>query len=87
MSASLALIVPAFIAATMIFVATPVCVVERLGPFKSLRRSAALTKGCRWRVFGMMIAMWLIGVIGAGIVEAVAHGVGPISLQSPPRGP
>jgi hypothetical protein len=76
-SASLALIVPTFIMATMIFVATPVCVVERLGPLKSLGRSAALTKGCRWRIFGMMMAVWLIGVTGAGILEALGDGVGP----------
>jgi hypothetical protein len=75
--AAIALIFPAFMVATMFYVATPVCVVERLGSFRSLGRSAALTKGARWRVFGMMIVVGLLGAIGTGLVEALAYGVGP----------
>jgi len=75
--AGLALIIPAFIVLTMLFVATPVCVVEGLGPVASLGRSADLTKGSRWRVFAMMFAIWLVGLIGTGIVEALADVAGP----------
>jgi len=75
--AAIALIFPAFIVMTMLYVATPVCVVERLGPFKSLGRSANLTKGSRWRVFGMICVVGFIGAIGSGMVEALAYAVGP----------
>lgn len=57
------LVVPGFIVATMFAVAVPVCVVEQAGPIQSLRRSAQLTKGNRWRLFGIwfLLAM-LVGI-------------------------
>jgi uncharacterized membrane protein len=62
------LIVPGFILFAMWFVATPPCVVEQLGPFRSLGRSAQLTKGHRWKVFGLFIVLMLISaVIGGGV--------------------
>jgi hypothetical protein len=63
----LMLLVPGYILLVMWYVATPACVVERLGPFASLNRSAELTKGHRWEVFGMIM---LIG-IPAAIIGAV----------------
>jgi hypothetical protein len=74
---AIALIVPFFIVGTILFVATPVCVVERLGPFQSLGRSAALTKGSRWRLFGMLIVIWLIALISGGLTEALIGVAGP----------
>lgn len=53
------LIVPAFIFLTMFFVALPACVVEKLGPIRSMGRSAALTKGHRWKVFGIIIIIFI----------------------------
>jgi hypothetical protein len=53
MLASLLFVVPGIIVALSYFVITPVCVLEGLGPVASLRRSAALTKGLRWRIFGL----------------------------------
>src|SRR6266852_3996446 len=44
----LLLFIPGLILLTMWFVATPVCVVEQLGPFRSMGRSSQLTKGHRW---------------------------------------
>jgi hypothetical protein len=75
--AALALIFPAFMVMSMWYVATPVCVVERLGPFGSMGRSAVLTKGSRWRVFGMVVVVGIVGAMGSGMVEALAIGVGP----------
>jgi uncharacterized membrane protein len=40
-------------------VAGPVCVVERLGPMKSLGRSRELTKGHRWKIFGLTLLLLL----------------------------
>jgi len=39
---------------TMWFVATPACVVEGLGVSRSMERSAQLTRGHRWKIFGMI---------------------------------
>ncbi len=63
------LIVPGFILYSMWFVGLPVCVVERLGPWKSLKRSAELTKGHRWKVFGLLILLMIIGAVVGGLVE------------------
>jgi MFS family permease len=68
---SLLLIVPGFILLTMWFVATPACVVEGLGPLASMGRSSALTKGHRWKIFGMV----LLVLVGAGIVGVVIGAV------------
>jgi hypothetical protein len=61
------LIVPGVILAVMWFVSTPACVVEQLGPLASMARSSELTKGHRWKIFGML----LLVLIGAGIIGAV----------------
>jgi hypothetical protein len=66
--ATLLLIIPGFILLAMWYVATPVCVVERIGPWKSLRRSAVLTKGNRWKLFGMMVSVAIITVIVNGLI-------------------
>jgi hypothetical protein len=65
--------VPGVIVATMLFVATPVCVVERLGPFASMDRSAQLTKGHRWKILGLLVLAIVPLVIGDAIVEALAE--------------
>jgi hypothetical protein len=63
----LLLIVPGLIALSIFFASVPACVVERLGPFRSMRRSASLTKGYRRRIFGLLL---LLGT-GSGIVSTV----------------
>ena len=74
--ASLLLIVPGLILLTMWFVAIPACVVEQTGPWKSLSRSAALTKGNRWKVFGMMVLLTILSAIGGALVGALAAAAG-----------
>ena len=78
------LIVPGIILAMRWAVAVPACVVENLGPISSLRRSAELTKGHRWKIFGMtvlilvlfIIALVIVGaLVGTGVV-VVPQGVG-----------
>jgi hypothetical protein len=71
----IALVVPGFMVLAAFFVALPACVVERLGPFQSLSRSGALTKGHRWKIFGIFIALALgVGIVTGvlGVVLAVA---------------
>jgi hypothetical protein len=63
------LIVPGLILVTMWYVALPACVVEKMGPMTSLSRSAALTKGSRWKIFGLLILLVLLGAILGGVIN------------------
>ncbi|MCL2714327.1 MAG: hypothetical protein FWD68_07035 [Alphaproteobacteria bacterium] len=49
-------------------VAYPVCIIERAGPIASMRRSAELTDGYRWRLYGLFL---LLGLGAAGVREVV----------------
>ncbi|WP_193369526.1 hypothetical protein [Pelagibius marinus] len=49
------LVVPGLIFAAMYWVAVPAAVVEKTGVKDSLSRSAALTSGERWKVFGIIV--------------------------------
>jgi hypothetical protein len=69
------LIVPGLILYAMWFVAVPACVVERLGPWTSLRRSRDLTKGHRWKLCGLAL---LPIVPNLGITFGLATAAGPI---------
>jgi hypothetical protein len=72
----IALVIPMFILLTMWWVATPACVVERTGPWTSLKRSAALTKGHRWKVFGLIFLLFIVNLIVTQILEVVLLLVG-----------
>jgi hypothetical protein len=60
--ASLLLLIPGLILATMWAVAAPAMVVERLGPIAAFNRSEALTRGARWHVFGAYLILAVAGV-------------------------
>lgn len=59
------LIVPGIMFALRWSVALPACVVEGLSPLASMKRSAELTKGHRWKLFGvfllLVIVSWIVG--------------------------
>jgi len=59
----LLLIVPGLILYTMWLVAVAACVVEQTGPWRSLRRSQELTKGHRWKVFGLFLVLLVLSLI------------------------
>jgi hypothetical protein len=63
------LVIPGLILLTMWYVALPACVVEKVGPMTSLSRSAALTKGSRWKIFGLLILLLLLGAILGGVIN------------------
>lgn len=65
------LIIPGLMIATALAVAGPARVAEGPGVIRALQRSQALTKGNRWRVFGLFVLVWG-GVI---LLAAVAGGV------------
>lgn len=70
------LIIPAIIAFVVLWVAIPAAVVERPGVLASLSRSAELTKGNRWRIFGMLLVLALISFVISLILGAIAVAVG-----------
>jgi hypothetical protein len=70
------LVVPGIIAATMLAVTIPVCVVERLGPFGSIGRSAHLTKGHRWRILGIGLLVIVASLAAAGLTAVLRFGLG-----------
>lgn len=61
------LIVPGIILATMFAVAVPALLAERLSVSDSIKRSAALTKGYRWQVFGLVL-LTMIGMLGGAFL-------------------
>jgi hypothetical protein len=65
------LIVPGLMLYTMWFVGLPACVVERLGPWTSLRRSRELTKGFRWNVFLLALLIFVVTVGSSKVIESV----------------
>ena len=71
MLATLLLVIPGLILFTIWFVALPACVVEQLGPFGSMGRSSQLTKGNRWKIFGLIIVLFLISGIVGGLVSVL----------------
>ncbi len=54
------LVVPGLIFATMYWVAVPTAVVEKTGVKESLSRSADLTFGYRWKVFGVIVIIAIV---------------------------
>lgn len=68
------LIVPGLIVATMLWVAVPVAVVEKPGVIASLKRSAELTSGYRWPVFGILFLLNALDRISGVIMENIYFG-------------
>ena len=68
---------------TVYFVTTPACVVEERGPLGSMGRSMQLTKGHRWRIFGLellLLALLVIASVFIGLFGMALRAVaGPIS--------
>ena len=70
------LIVPGVMIACAWCCAVPALVADRTGIFESFSRSAELTRGNRWRIFGLfvllVIILWVLGMVfGAISVAAV----------------
>jgi hypothetical protein len=74
------LIIPGVILAMVWSVATPACVVEKLGPFRSMGRSAALTRGHRWKILGLFLLLGIMGAAGGSMLTAVLYLLGGNTL-------
>src|SRR5262249_27185088 len=72
------LIIPAVILYAVWFVGLQACVVERLGPWTSLRRSRELTEGHRWKLFGLALLLTITSLASLLIESGLAAVAGPI---------
>ncbi|MEO8114141.1 MAG: hypothetical protein ABI655_07175 [Phenylobacterium sp.] len=78
----LLLFVPGAIVAMLWCVAGPSAVVENTGIFAAFTRSAALTKGDRWRIFGLFLLLGLAILVVELAVYALVGGItAPVTLS------
>jgi hypothetical protein len=80
-------LVPYFTLIIMWSVARPACVVEGLGPLRSLRRSRELTRGHRWKILGLILLTLLcllVVLVIVGIVFGVATVLGGAVIFAAP---
>jgi hypothetical protein len=73
----LLLIIPGIMLMVRWSVAVPACVLEGTGPVASLGRSAALTKGHRWKIFGIFLLIWIASIIVGSLM--IAYQLGTIA--------
>jgi hypothetical protein len=69
------LIVPGFIAVTLLFLSGPVCIAEKSKATDSLSRSQDLVKGHGWQVFGYMLLLVLIYIVSIFLLVMVSGGL------------
>lgn len=69
------LVVPGLMLYVIWAVAGPALVEERLGPIRALGRSRDLTRGARWKVFGVAIVVSVATWIGAALVGLLNVGL------------
>ncbi|HEY1544533.1 MAG TPA: hypothetical protein VGG01_19210 [Xanthobacteraceae bacterium] len=68
-----AIYAPAAFLLVMWIVVVPACLVENLGPVASMARSAGLTSGFRWKVFGILLLLILLSLVGVAIQFVAAY--------------
>jgi len=69
-------LIPGLILFVAWFVAAPACVVEGRGVFASMARSAQLTRGLRWKIFGLMTLAYISDGIVANVIDQTLSSVG-----------
>jgi hypothetical protein len=75
------LVIPGIIAAVIMCVAIPACVVERLGPIGSIERSSYLSRGYRWPIFGAFFALGIAGIVAGSLITALTKESGSVWLS------
>jgi len=75
------LFIPALYVRTILWATIPVAVIERRG-LRSFRRSAALTKGSRWRIFFLLLLLLALG----GGVSLLQDGLDSTMTGTAPAG-
>jgi hypothetical protein len=69
------IIVPGLIALTFLAVVAPAVVIDRATATGALSRSRDLVRGNAWRVFGVIVVLFLITAVINSIVNAIGGGV------------
>jgi hypothetical protein len=69
------IIVPGLIALTFLAVVAPAVVIDRATATGALSRSRDLVRGNAWRVFGVIVVLFLITAVLNSIVNAIGGGV------------
>lgn len=77
--ATLLLIIPGMIVMCVYLVAAQACIVERTGVFASLSRSAALTKGHRWQIFGIVLVLFLVTIVVSALLGMILSASGTLT--------
>ncbi|GLS20462.1 hypothetical protein GCM10007874_34790 [Labrys miyagiensis] len=73
-----ALFVPGLMAICVLYVTLPACIVERTGLVESLQRSAELTDGYRWPLFGLFL-LTALPVMGlSALTDGLDDGSSPL---------
>lgn len=65
------LIVPGLILLTIWAVIVPAIVIDRVGVFESFGRSRGLVRDNGWRVFGVLLVLFLLSIVLGGIASAI----------------
>jgi len=66
----------------MLFVATPVAVLERAGILGALSRSAALTKGHRWGILGLFLILLILSVATIYLLHAAVLDSASLTVET-----
>jgi hypothetical protein len=76
------LFIPGVMVYCAYYVSMPACVAEQAGVFASMSRSAFLTKGYRWQIFGMLLLILVIfaGFFILAVIAATALTSGGVRL-------
>ncbi len=69
------LVVPGIIVAVILWVTLPAAVIEQPGVIASLNRSATLTKGHRWEIFGILVVLVVAQIVLVLIIGLVIGGI------------
>jgi hypothetical protein len=72
--AAVLFVLPGFIVMCILYVAIPACGVEKLGVFGSMDRSGVLTRGYRWRIFGLFLIATIISIVFSNLATFVGIG-------------
>jgi hypothetical protein len=66
------LIVPGLYLIGRVMPAAPVMVAENIrNPVTAISRSFALTEGKGWAVFGLVLIVWIVGVVLIGVTDSI----------------
>ena len=74
------LVVPGIALSVMLQYYSYFIIDKNMGPVEAIKASAALTKGVRWKLFGFLLALGLINIVGALLLVVGLFATVPVSL-------